>query len=106
MSLQERARLNSALKQLTDGTIIQRIRTAVNSHGHEMTTLDKKSVSAMLAGKPCEHVRRLLELRREGARASTQKYKRIFACMSDDDRMRGMMRFHGSSTGRWSGRGP
>jgi DNA polymerase len=112
MALQERARLNAAMAELTAGTIksidqIERIRTLVNAHGHDMLSLGKRSVAAVLAGEPSEHVRQLLELRRDGARASTRKYERILASMDDgDDRLRGTMRFHGSATGRWSGRGP
>jgi DNA polymerase len=112
MSVQERERINSALQQLTNGAIktinqVALIRAEANAHGHAMTTLNKRSVSAVLAGEPSEHVRKLLELRRDGARASTQKYERVLGYMDDnDDRMRGTMRLHGSATGRWSGRGP
>jgi hypothetical protein len=112
MSVQERERINAALQQLTDGAIktinqVALIRATANAHGHAMTTLNKRSVSAVLAGEPSEQVRQLLELRRDGARASTQKYERVLAYMDDrDDRLRGTMRFYGSATGRWSGRGP
>jgi DNA polymerase len=112
ISVRERERINAALQQLTNGAIktinqVALIRATANAHGHAMTTLNKRSVSAVLAGEPSEPVRQLLELRRDGARASTQKYERVLAYMDDsDDRMRGTMRFYGSATGRWSGRGP
>jgi DNA polymerase len=112
MSVRERARINTILQQLTDGAInsvdqVARIRAAANAHGHAMSTLNKRSVSAVLAGGLSEHVRQLLELRRDGARSSTQKFERVLAYMDDtDDRLRGTMRFFGSATGRWSGRGP
>ena len=112
MSLQERAKLNATLQELTHGSIktidqVARIRAAANAHGHTMTTLNKRSVSAVLSGEPSDYVRQLLELRRDGARASTHKYERIIACMSDDDdRMRGTMRLYGAGPGRWSGRNP
>jgi DNA polymerase len=112
MAIQERARLNTAMAELTAGTIksidqIERIRMLVNAHGHDMQSLGRRSVSAVLAGQPCEEVRQILELRRDGARASTRKYERILAYIDDhDDRLRGTMRLHGSATGRWSGRGP
>jgi DNA polymerase bacteriophage-type len=75
LSLRERTRLNTALQELTSGAIktinqVEHIRSAVNAHGHSMTTLSKKSVSAVLAGEPDDYVRRILELRRDGARAS------------------------------------
>ena len=112
MSRQERVRINAALADLTAGAIdsvdqVQRIRTAVNACGHQMESLGKRSVAAVLAGDPDDLVRQLLELRRAGARASTRKYERILAYADDrDDRMRGTVRFYGSATGRWSGQGP
>jgi DNA polymerase len=113
LSLQEeRARLNTALQELTSGAIetidqIERILSAINAHGHTMTTLSKKSVSDVLAGEPNDYVRRMLELRRDGARASTKKYERILSSLSDsDDRVRGTMRMYGAGPGRWSGHGP
>ena len=112
MSVDERVRINAALSTLTDGAVtsvdqIERIRTAVNARGHAMESLSKQAVAAVLAHDPDEHVRELLELRRKGARASTRKYDRILAFADPvDDRLRGTCRFHGSATGRWSGRGP
>ena len=48
----------------------------------------------------------MLELRRDGARASVRKYERILAYAGTDDRMRATMRMFGAGPGRWSGRGP
>jgi DNA polymerase len=112
LSLRERARLNTTLQELTSGAIetidqVERIRSAINAHGHSITTLSKKSVSAVLSGEPNDYVRRMLELRRDGARASTKKYERILSSLSDsDDRVRGTMRMYGAGPGRWSGHGP
>jgi Toprim domain-containing protein/CHC2-type zinc finger protein/DNA polymerase family A len=107
----ERARINAAIGELTSGEIdtvdqVQRIRSFVNSHGHAMTTVGKHSVAAVLAGHPCDEVRRLLELRRDGARASVRKYERILSSLGNDDRLRGTMQIYGAGPGRWSGRGP
>jgi DNA polymerase len=107
----ERIRINNTISELTGGTIassdqVERIRSFVNGRGHAMTTLGKRSVAAVLAGQPCEEVRRLLELRRDGARASARKYDRILSWLDDDDRLRGTMRIYGAGPGRWSGRGP
>ena len=48
-------------------------------------------------------MRRLLELRRDGSRASTRKLDTLLAGIDADDRLRGTLRFHGAATGRWSG---
>jgi hypothetical protein len=47
----------------------------------------------------------VLELRREGARASVRKLDRLLAMVDADNRLRGSLRFHAAHTGRWSGRG-
>jgi DNA polymerase len=111
LAQRERVRINIAIAELTAGAIasidqVERIRTFVNAHGHAMTSVGKRSVATVLAGQPCEEVRRLLELRRDGARASVRKYERILSSLGDDTRMRGTMRMYGAGPGRWSGRGP
>jgi len=112
LAIRERDAINIKLAHLTAGTITsvdqtQRFLTEINARGHRMTSMTKRSVSAMLAGKPDGYVRKLLELRRAGARASARKFKRILLYASDqDDRLRGTLRWHGSGPGRWTGLGP
>jgi DNA polymerase len=111
-AIRETDAINIKLAQLTTGTITsvdqtQRFLTEINARGHRMTSMTKRSVSAVLAGKPDSYVRELLELRRAGARASARKFKRILLYASDhDDRLRGTLRWHGSGPGRWTGLGP
>jgi DNA polymerase len=111
LAKRERVRINVAISELTANTIasvdqVERIRSFVNARGHAMTTVGKQGVAAVLAGHPSEEVRRLLELRRDGARASARKYERILSSLDHDDRLRGTMRMYGAGPGRWSGRGP
>ena len=49
----------------------KRFLTAINARGHNMTTLNKRAVAQVLANKPDDYVRQLLELRRTGARAAS-----------------------------------
>lgn len=49
--------------------------------------------------------RRLLEIRRSLAQSSTAKYKKILSRICEDGRIRGEFRYHGASTGRWTGQG-
>jgi hypothetical protein len=65
--------------------------------------LNRRSVAAILAHGPADNVKRVLELRRNGARSSTRKYKTLFAGLDSDDRLRGTLKFHGAGPGRWSG---
>jgi DNA polymerase family A/CHC2 zinc finger len=112
MATSERNAINTRLCELTSGAItsidqVQRLRELVNAQGHTMTTLGKRSVSAVLAHEPSKFVRELLELRRAGARASVRKFDRILAYADEhDDRLRGCLRIYGSGPGRWSSLGP
>ena len=83
----------------------ERIKDYIRRHGRTLNSLTKRSVSALLEHNPSEQIRQLLELRRDGARASTRKLDRLLKCVDRDSRVRGTLRFHGSATGRWSGRG-
>ena len=112
LAIQERDAINLRLAQLTAGSItsvdqVKRFVDLINEHGHTMTTLNKRGVAAMLAGKPDAFVRELLELRRKGARASARKFARMLMYAGEqDDRLRGTLRWHGGGPGRWVGLGP
>jgi DNA polymerase len=106
----ERIAINAEVATLTENEItsvdqVARVLAYVRRHGHQIASLGKHSVSAVLAREPDDAVRRLLELRRDGARASVRKLDNLLTSVDADDRLRGTLRFHGSSTGRWSGRG-
>jgi DNA polymerase len=106
----ERRQLNAEIADLTNGEItsidqVARIQAYVEQHGHQLTSLNKRSVSAVMAHAPDEAVRRVLELRQEGGRASVRKLDRLLAMVDADNRLRGSLRFHAAHTGRWSGRG-
>jgi DNA polymerase len=107
---QERAAINIEVAVLTNGTIrtanqVVKIKEFTQERGHQLKTLQKRSVSAVLARNPSREVQRLLELRRDGARASVNKLTALFTHAGADDRIRGALKFCGASTGRWSGRG-
>jgi DNA polymerase len=113
LAINERIAINLKLEEFTGGAItsanqVKRFLEAINAHGgHHMTTLNKRAVAQVLANKPDDYVRQLLELRRTAGRAGVNKFKRMLAYASpDDDRMRGTLRMYGSATGRWSGLGP
>jgi DNA polymerase len=112
LAIQERNAINLRLAQLTTGSItsvdqVKRFVDLINAHGHAMTTLNKRGVAAVLANKPDEFVRELLELRRKGARASARKFSRMLMYANEqDDRLRGTLRWHGGGPGRWVGLGP
>ena len=51
-------------------------------------------------------VRELLELRLSANQTSTAKFKSFLAMLGADNRIRGVLRYHRASTGRWGGSGP
>jgi hypothetical protein len=112
LDVNERIAINLKLQELTFGAITsidqaKRLLDAINARGHAMTTMNKRAVAQVLANKPDDYVRQLLEWRRNGARTTVAKLKRMLAYASPrDDRLRGCLRYHGSATGRWSGLGP
>ena len=108
LAYHEQEAVNAEIAAVTKGTIntanqVARIVAFVREHGHALQSLSKRLVSAVLAHGPEPDVRRLLELRRDGSRASTRKLDTLLAGLDEDDRLRGTLRFHGAATGRWSG---
>ena len=51
-----------------------------------------------------EDVRRALEIRRDSGKTSTAKLTAMEHAACEDDRARGLLLYHGASTGRWSGK--
>jgi DNA polymerase len=112
LAVRERMAINMKLQELTQGSITsvdqtRRFLDAINARGQAMTSLNKRAVAEVLARKPDDHVRQLLELRRTGARAAANKFKRMREFASPvDGRMRGTLRMYGAGPGRWAGSGP
>jgi DNA polymerase len=103
------AAINRELTELTGGRItsiaqVGKISNYLKERGHNVTSITKRSVAAVLAHKPSDDVARLLQLRQEGGKSSTSKLATLFA-MVNGERIRGTLRFHGAATGRWSGAG-
>ena len=107
-AVQERNAINTRLNELTAGVITSinqcaKIMEAVNARGHDMTSLNKRSVATTLAHQPEGFVRELLELRQKGAYASTTKFKKLLNFVDPTDhRIRGALRIYGAGPGRWS----
>jgi len=85
----------------------------LNSQGAGMEDLTANTVSAKLVdtnikdapkGSDASLIRRALELRQEGSQTSVAKYAKMQE-MQRGGRIRNTLVYHGSSTGRWSGRG-
>jgi DNA polymerase len=112
LAIAERNGVNVRLNELSSGVITSvfqrdKILTAVNACGHNMTKLNKRAVAATLAHKPEGYVRELLVLRQRGALNSALKFKKMLAhADAIEQRLRDVLRYHGAHTGRWSSIGP
>jgi DNA polymerase len=112
LAVTERNAVNLRLNELTAGVVtsvdqVARIKETINSHGHNLTTLGKRSVAAALAHEPDDYVRELLQLRQQGAYASVRMAKRLLGYADPaDGRIRGALRIYGAGPGRWSSPGP
>lgn len=74
--------------------------------GYPVTSLNKESVSKLLADmKLDEDVREMLLLRQEMSKTSIKKYEKMKHARCNDGRIRGLLQFYGANrTGRWAGR--
>jgi hypothetical protein len=103
--------IDDALSDITDGAVtgvnqIKRLKDWLKTRGVETASLDSDTIEELLEDenlKPA--VRQALLLRAGGAQAAVKKIGALLARAGADDRIRGAFRYHGASTGRWSGEG-
>ena len=67
-------------------------------------TLAKAAVTDLLNTELSEVDREILLIRQEAGKSSTAKLHAMLEACCDDGRIRGLLLYHGASTGRWSGR--
>jgi DNA polymerase len=90
----ERKTCQQKLAELTNGRVtsihqVARIKNLLKEHGCETKSLDKDALKTLQA--PDDTVRSIIELRRDGAKAS--KLKALLAGLDADNRMRGTLQF-------------
>lgn len=76
--------------------------------GRKIESLTKETVPALAdecRAAGLDDAVRALDLRQELEKTSLAKYRKIREMACDDGRVRGMLQFYGSRTGRWAGRG-
>jgi DNA polymerase len=104
--------VQSELARLTEGALIStdqrdKLQAWLAEHGCEVKDVQKKTLKSALRRKELDPVaRRVIELRLGAAHAAATKIDALLAWRDSDGRVRGTLRFHGASTGRWAGFGP
>ena len=102
--------IDAELAELTGGAVtstaqVARLQDWLQQQGCTTKSLDKKAIETLLDTELPPPVRRVLELRRDGAQAAAKKIDAMLARCDADGRVRGSFRFCGASTGRWAGEG-
>lgn len=101
--------INETLRATTQGAVtkatqVQRIKSWVEARGVTPPDLAKATLRDLLASDTLDPtVRSVLLLRQQGGKSSVAKLKQMLACAGPDDRVRGLLRYYGATTGRWAG---
>jgi DNA polymerase len=106
----ETSRLDREISTVTEGAV-SRVTKAkdlldwLSDELHPLPNLRKRTIEVALAQKiERPHVRRALEIRREGSKASVKKLNAMMACVNSDGRARGLLGYHTATTGRAASR--
>jgi DNA polymerase len=102
--------IDAELAKLTGDAITsasqgERIKDRLRQNGHDIESLNDRSVAAIRLQDPDEETIQLLDLREAGSQAASRKLSKLLAQVNADGRIRGTLKFHGAATGRWSGSG-
>ncbi len=103
--------IDAELSEITGGAVtginqIARLLEWLQQHGYAGENLDRSAIERQLDKEDiAPAARRVLELRLGGAHAAVKKIDALLARAGADNRIRGAFRYHGASTGRWSGEG-
>jgi DNA polymerase len=115
------AELNECMRHETDGAVgaatkNEKLKAWLQSQGVKLPhklhkgepkpSLDADDIEKLLAGDLASaHVRAALEIRLQAAQSAASKIGRMLGTRCADGRVRGLFRFNGATTGRWSGEG-
>lgn len=100
---------NRRMRELTGGAVTAltqagALKEWLEAHGVWMEGVAKDDVREALEGTLDPVVEEVLLLRQEAGGTSSRKLSAMAASVSQGDRIRGMLAYHGASTGRWAGR--
>jgi DNA polymerase len=106
IELKEKSFHKQELAALTNGQInsvgqIKLMKEMLKEQGYDHKSLNKNLIDAIIAQLPEGALRRVIEIRREAAKAS--KLKSLLNGLDTDSRLRGTFNFRAAKTGRFSG---
>ena len=91
---------NGAVSKATEA---KKLTEWIRSKGINMNGVTKQEVIDTLNMDLPADVKEALEIRQKLGKTSVAKYKKIINAVSDDDRLHGLLLYHGAHTGRWTG---
>ena len=103
--------IDAELTKITGGAVtginqVTRLTEWLGTQGYSAKSLERDAVERQLEKDELPRAaRRVLELRLGGAQTAVKKLNALLARAGSDDRVRGSFKYHGASTGRWSGEG-
>jgi DNA polymerase len=99
---------NSAeLEKITGGirgTQRDKFKAWLAGHGVDFPDMTSDTIDLWLKTAPEGFVRRAVELRQALTKAGTKKLQAMLDCVCPDGRARGLVQYHGATTGRFAGR--
>jgi DNA polymerase len=109
----EQSKLKNAIAttKLTSGVLTgtsspAKVRKWLKNNGLDLPNLQADTVKDTLELGELPHItKKLLELRQQSSLTSIAKYTSMIEMLGDDNRIRGILMYHGASTGRWAGKG-
>jgi len=72
--------------------------------GDPVASLNKAAIKDLKQETQDRKLERVLQIRQEMGKTSVTKYQALERAMTEDNRIRGILQFYGSRTGRWAGR--
>ena len=103
-----KARLNTEAQRITglsNPNSAAQLKGWINDRtGLELDTLRKDDLGDIKKTTDDEAVHRVLDIRAEMNKTSTTKYETMQKVAGKGERVRGLLQFHGTRTGRWAGR--
>lgn len=101
-------RLNVEMDLLTEGRVRSCSQTPslklwLADHGVVTASLAKDVIDTVMSRDMPPHCRRALALWHEASKASVRKLQAAELCAGGDGRARGLLLFHGATSGRWAG---
>ena len=104
-----KARINAEAQRITGlanpNSALQLRDWIQKTTGLQLDSMRKADLPDIEAATDNEDVHRVLEIRKQLNKTSTKKYVTMQKMACSDDKIRGLLQFHGTRTGRWAGRG-